>query len=69
MEVLNAPPVTTRRLKRDAIFSTPSKIAPPMNCLDVVGVVVSPSPSHPFGLDVVGHNLVVIRDDLVADSC
>ena len=38
-----------------------------MNCLDVVEVVVSPGPSHPFGLDVVGHNLVVIREGFVAD--
>ena len=38
-----------------------------MDCLDVLGAVVSPGPAHPFGLDVVGHNLVVIREDLVAD--
>jgi len=35
---------------------------------DLVGAVVSPGSSHAFGLDVVGNNLVVIREDLVADS-
>jgi hypothetical protein len=29
-----------------------SEIASPMDCLDIVRVVVSPGPSHPFGLDV-----------------
>ena len=38
-----------------------------MDRLDVVRVVVSPGSSHPFGLDVVGHNLVVIREGCVAD--
>ena len=38
-----------------------------MDRLNIVGVVVSPSPSHPFGLDVVGHNLVVIREGCSAD--
>ena len=38
-----------------------------MNRLDIVRMIVSPSPSHPFGLDVVGHNLVVICEALVAD--
>jgi hypothetical protein len=43
------------------------EIAPPVNRLYVLGVVVSVSPSHPLGRDVVGHNLVVIREGLVAD--
>ena len=38
-----------------------------MRRLDVVRMIVSPSPSHPFGLDVVGHNLVVIREGGAAD--
>jgi len=38
-----------------------------MDCLDVLGAVVSPSPSHAFGFDVVGHNLVVIREGFMAD--
>ncbi len=38
-----------------------------MYCLHVVGVVISPRASHPFGFDVVGHNLVVICKGLVAD--
>ena len=38
-----------------------------MGCLDVLGAVVSPGTSHPLGLDVVGHNFVVIREDCAAD--
>lgn len=38
-----------------------------MNRLDVLGVVVSPRTSHAFGLDVVGHNFVVIGKRLAAD--
>jgi len=38
-----------------------------MDGLDIVWAVVSPSPSHPFGLDVVGYDLVVTRKDCVAD--
>jgi hypothetical protein len=43
------------------------EIAPPMDGLNVVGAVVAPSPSHPFGLDMVGHNFVVIDKRLVTD--
>ena len=35
--------------------------------LDIVRMIVSPSPSHPFGLDVVGHNLVVFGEGHPAD--
>jgi hypothetical protein len=38
-----------------------------MNGLDILGVVISPSPSHAFGLDMVGHNLAVIDKRLVTD--
>ena len=38
-----------------------------MNCLNIVGMVVSPSPSHTLRLDVVGHNLAVIREGYAAD--
>ena len=38
-----------------------------MNRLDIVWMIISPSPSHSFGLDVVGHNLVVIREGCAAD--
>jgi hypothetical protein len=43
------------------------EIAPPMDCLNVIGMIISPRSSHAFGLDVVGHNLVVIREVRVAD--
>ena len=39
-----------------------------MDCLDVLGAVVSPSTSHPLGLDVVGHNFVVMCEGLVANG-
>jgi len=39
-----------------------------MGRLDVLGAVVSPRPSHPFGLDMVGHNFVVIAKRL-ATNC
>jgi len=29
------------------------EIAPPMHCLNVVGMIIPPSPSHSFGLDIV----------------
>jgi hypothetical protein len=38
-----------------------------MDGLNIVRAVVSPGTSHAFGLDVVGHNFVVIRKDCVAD--
>jgi len=38
-----------------------------MHCLDVIGMVIPPSPSHPFGLDMVGHDLAVIRKGYAAD--
>jgi hypothetical protein len=38
-----------------------------MNRLNILWMVVSPSGSHPFGLDMVGHNLVVIRKGCAAD--
>ena len=43
------------------------QVASSMDCLNVVWVVISPCPSHPFGLDVIGHDFAVIREGLVAD--
>jgi hypothetical protein len=43
-------------------------VAPPMRCLDVVWVVVSPSSSHSFGILVVGDDIVVIREVFVANG-
>ena len=34
-----------------------------MNRLKIVRVIISPSSSHAFGLDMVGHNFVVIHED------
>ena len=38
-----------------------------MDCLDIVGVVISPRPSHTFGLDVLGHDFAVISESCSAD--
>jgi hypothetical protein len=38
-----------------------------MNCLDILGVVISPRTSHSFGLNVVWNNFVVIRESCSAD--
>ena len=38
-----------------------------MDCLDVLGMVVSPCPSHPFGLNMIGHDVATIRELLMAD--
>ena len=42
-------------------------IAPPMRCLDVVRVVVSPRSSHSFGILVIRHDVVVVCELFVAD--
>ena len=38
-----------------------------MNRLDIVGMVVSPRPSHSFGVDMVGHDVVVIGELQMAE--
>jgi len=38
-----------------------------MRCFDIVWMVVSPRPSHPFGLFVVWHDVVVLGELLVAN--
>jgi hypothetical protein len=43
------------------------RVAQPMCCLNIVWMVVSPSSSHTFGLFVVWHDVVVIRELFVAD--
>jgi hypothetical protein len=37
-------------------------VAPPMRCSDIVWVIVSPRPSHSFGISVVWHNVVATRE-------
>jgi hypothetical protein len=39
-----------------------------MNRLDVVGMVISPRPSHTAGTDVVRNDVVIIRKQTVAES-
>ena len=39
-----------------------------MSCLNVVRVVISPSPTHALGVLVVRHDVVVVGEFLVADG-
>jgi hypothetical protein len=43
-------------------------IAPPVCCLDIVGMIVSPRSSHPFGILVIRHNVGVVRELFVTDG-
>jgi hypothetical protein len=43
-------------------------VTPPMCCLDIVRMIVSPRPSHPFGISMVGHDVVVVCKLVVADG-
>jgi hypothetical protein len=38
-----------------------------MNCLDVSRMIVSPRASHPFRINVVWHDIVIVREPVVAD--
>jgi hypothetical protein len=44
------------------------QVAPPMRRLNIVRMVVSPGPSHPFGINVVWHNIAVIGEFSAADG-
>ena len=39
-----------------------------MRCLDVVGVIIPPRSSHPFGIPVVWYDVVVICELFVTDG-
>lgn len=43
-------------------------VTPPMRCLDIVWMIVSPRSSHAFRVPVVRNNVVVICELFVADS-
>jgi len=43
-------------------------VAPPMDGLDVVGMIISPRSSHSTRIDVVGNNVAVIRELPLAES-
>ena len=38
-----------------------------MGCLDIVGMVISPSSSHSFRIYVVGHYVAIVRERALAD--
>lgn len=42
-------------------------VTPPMCCLDIVRMIISPRPTHSFGILVVWDNVVVVGELLVAD--
>ena len=39
-----------------------------MHRLDIVGMIVSPSSSHTPGMDVIGHDIVVVGEGLKANG-
>lgn len=43
-------------------------IAPEVRCLDIVWVIIPPRSSHPFGMPMVWHDVVVVRELFVADG-
>ena len=43
-------------------------ITPPVCCLDIIRMVVSPRPSHPFGIPVVWHDVVVMCELFVTNG-
>jgi len=43
-------------------------VAPPVDGLNVVGMIVSPCPSHAAGMDVVGNDVSVNRELDVAEG-
>ena len=43
-------------------------VAPPVDSLDVVRMIVSPRSSHAAGIDVVGYNVGVVGELLIADT-
>jgi hypothetical protein len=38
-----------------------------MDGLDIVGMIISPRPSHPTGIDVVGNDVVIVRELSLAE--
>ena len=42
-------------------------IAPPVNCLNIIGMVVAPGSSHASRIDVVGHDVVVVGELYTAE--
>ncbi len=43
-------------------------VAPPVNCLNVLRMIVSPGSSHSSGMDMVGHNVAIVGEPLLAES-
>jgi hypothetical protein len=39
-----------------------------MHGLDIVGMIVSPGSSHASGMDVIGHDVVVVGEGFLADG-
>src|SRR5579863_9056401 len=43
-------------------------VAPPMNRLDVIWMIVPPRPFHPPGMEVVGHDVAIVCERLLAEG-
>jgi hypothetical protein len=39
-----------------------------VHCLDIVGVVVSPRPSHSSWINVIGHDVAIVRESHLTDG-
>lgn len=43
-------------------------VAPPVDSLNIVGMIIPPRSAHAGGIDVVGHNVAVVRELFIADG-
>lgn len=43
-------------------------VAPPMDSLNVIGMIASPRSAHAAGIDIVGHNIAVIGELFFAEG-
>jgi hypothetical protein len=43
-------------------------VAPPVDRLDVVGMIVSPRSAHTFRTDVIRHNIAVVGEPFIAEG-
>ena len=39
-----------------------------MDCLNIVGAIISPCPSHPFGFNMIGHDVATVDKFLVTEG-
>ncbi len=57
-----------RRITASASARSLFPVAPPVDSLNVVGMIVSPRTSHAAGIDVVGYDVRVVGELFIADT-